>query len=125
MSVSDTSWYFHGFESGTLVPSGKRMARLSADPRRPQFRQLQKMLVATTFMPSFRTPGRSWCCVRLANDDAPTSLPLTQVSSSSLTDPRSSTAPSLAACSAVRLTVVRIHIWPTKPSGLAPLHEAH
>src|SRR5689334_20077631 len=100
------------------------MARLSAGPRMPQLRQLQKMFVAMTLTPSFRTPARIGCCVRLAKEEAPTSFPLIQVSSSSLTEERSSTAPDFAACSAVSVTVVRIHIWPTKPSGFVPLHNA-
>src|SRR5438552_775770 len=124
MCSSGTSWYLHGFDSGALVPSPNRTARFSAGPRIPQLRQLQKILVAMTLTPSFSTPARIGCWVRLANDDPPTSLPLIHVSSSSLTPPRSSTAPGFAACSAVSVTVVLIHIWPTKPSWLVPFHNA-
>src|SRR5512144_764718 len=82
------------------------------------------MFVAMTLTPAFSTPASIASRVRLANDDAPTYAPFAQVSSSWLTDPRSTTAPGFAACSAVRVTVVRIHIWPMKPSGLVPLHSA-
>src|SRR4030095_13800530 len=82
------------------------------------------MFVAMTLTPGFSTPTSSAYRVRFAKDDAPTYSPFTQVSSSWLTDPRSRTAPAFAACSGVRMTVVRIHIWPMKPSVLVPVHSA-
>src|SRR6266508_1597365 len=83
------------------------------------------MFVATTLAPAFSTPGSIAYRVRFAKDEAPTYSPFTHVSSSWLTDPRSITAPRFAACSSVRVKVVRIHIWPMKPSGLVPVHSAH
>src|SRR5436190_18013292 len=77
-----------------------------------------------TFTPGFSTPDSVAYRVRLAKDDAPTYAPFTQVSSSWLTEPRSTTGPAFAASSGVSVTVVRIHIWPMKPSGLVPVHSA-
>src|SRR3954468_11916582 len=62
--------------------------------------------------------------VRLAKDEAPRYAPFSHVSSSWFTEPRSSTAFPFAACAAVSVNVVRIHIWPTKPSGFVPLQSA-
>src|SRR5690349_9338443 len=83
------------------------------------------MLVASMLSPDFSTPGPIGYRVRLAKEEAPRYLPLIHVSSSWLTEPRSSDASAFAASAAVRVTVVRIQTWPMNPSGLVPFHSAH
>src|ERR1700743_1438508 len=91
------------------------MARDASGPLKPQLRQLQNMLTVMVLSPACNNPAGSRWRASGSCELPPTPCPLTQLFSSSLARPRSSTA-DLAAWSAVSITCVESHIWPTNPT---------